>query len=57
MDEKDKKILKQALEQADIDEVELNEAVGGFADSCPPSCEMCCETGTANRGTFETAAA
>jgi hypothetical protein len=46
--------LKQALESAEISEVDLESVSGGLAmtcnESCQTGCSQCCESGSANRG-------
>jgi hypothetical protein len=47
----DKNTLKEALREAEISDVELEDVAGGSCnESCPGGCSMCCSPGNAERG-------
>ena len=51
MSDKDKGMLKKALHEAEISDVDLEGVSGGTCnESCQAGCSQCCESGTANRG-------
>jgi hypothetical protein len=51
MSDKTKKDLKEAMQGAEISDVELDTVSGGAcSESCMSGCSMCCESGSANRG-------
>lgn len=54
MSDKNKKDLKEAMQGAEISDVDLDTVAGGTCnESCQSGCSMCCESGSANRGPAE----
>jgi hypothetical protein len=51
MSEKSKKDLREAMQGAEISDVDLETVAGGDCnESCYSSCSQCCKDGSANRG-------
>jgi hypothetical protein len=51
MSDKSKKDLKEAIESAELKDIDLDTVSGGTCnESCYGGCSMCCESGSANRG-------